>query len=82
MAERFHIAEWYGRPFLDLQPLERVRLAQHRVGAHTMKKTDVNRLIALQEKAAIGGLTVREQARLDVSTALMDQHGVVAEVSV
>lgn len=74
MAERFHIAEWYGRPFMDLQPLERVHLAQHRVGAHTMKKTDVNRLIALQGKAAIGGLSVREQERLDVLTAMMDQQ--------
>ncbi len=74
MTERFHIAEWYGRPFMDLQPLERVRLAQHRVGAHTMKKSDVKRLIALQEKAEIGPLTPREQDRLDVLTELLDQQ--------
>lgn len=74
MAERFHIAEWYGRPFLDLTQLERVRLSQHKVGAHTMKKVDVKRLIFLQEKAGLGGLTVREQARLDVLTALLDKQ--------
>ncbi len=59
---------------MDLQPMDRVSMAQHRVGAHTMKKTDVNRLIALQEKADLGVLSVREQGRLDVLTALMDQQ--------
>lgn len=72
MAERFHIAEWYGRPFIDIDPVERVRLAQHRVGSHTMKKADVNRLIVLQEKEALGALTDRERARLDVLTAMLD----------
>ena len=36
MTERFHIAEWYGRPFMDLTDLERVRLAQHKVGSHNL----------------------------------------------
>lgn len=76
MAERFHIAEWYGHPFMDLSPVDRVRLAQHRVGSHTMKKTDVNRLVALQDKAALGALSAREQARLDVLTAMMDSQRV------
>jgi hypothetical protein len=74
MAERFHIAEWYGRPFMDLAPHDRVRLAQHRVGSHTMKKTDINRLGVLQERAALGALTERDQARLDVLTAMLDQQ--------
>lgn len=74
MAERFHIAEWYGHPFMDLSPADRVRLAQHRVGSHTMKKADVNRLITLQDKAALGALSDREQARLDVLSAMMDQQ--------
>lgn len=74
MPEKFHIAEWYGRPFVDLTPVERVRLAQHRVGAHTMKKADVNRLITLHERAALGALTEREQARLDVLSAMMDRQ--------
>lgn len=74
MTERFHIAEWYGRPFMDLSTVDRVRLAQHRVGAHTMKKADVKRLIALQEKAALGTLSEREQTRLDVLTAMIDRQ--------
>lgn len=74
MAKRFHIAEWYGRPFLDLKPQDRVCLAQHRVGAHTMKKSDISRLIALQDKAALGALSEREQVRLDVLTELFDRQ--------
>jgi hypothetical protein len=61
---------------MDLDPMDRVRLAQHRVGAHTMKKSDINRLISLQEKAALGVLSDREQSRLDVLTALMDRQQV------
>jgi len=74
MTERFHIAEWYGRPFMDLTDLERVRLAQHKVGSHNMKKVDVERLIQLQEKESMGTLTPREQARLDVLTEKLDQQ--------
>ncbi|MBL3574314.1 hypothetical protein JMK10_02350 [Rhodovulum sulfidophilum] len=66
MAERFHIAEWYGHPYMDIAPIDRVRLAQHRVGAHTMKKADTKRLAALQEKVVGAQLTPREQDRLDV----------------
>jgi hypothetical protein len=75
LAERFHIAEWYGRPFQDLTPEERVALAGHKVGAHTMKKADLVRLVALQQKAEVGALTAKEQERLDALTALLDlQH--------
>lgn len=74
MVERFHIAEWYGRPFQDLTPQERVDLAEHKVGAHTMKKADLRRLGVLQEKADLGTLTPREQDRLDFLTALLDQQ--------
>lgn len=74
MGERFHIAEWYGRPFQDLTPEERVALAGHKVGAHTMKKADLTRLEALQIKAASGGLSAKEQDRLDVLIAMLDQQ--------
>lgn len=74
MPEKFHIAEWYGRPFMDLQPLERIRLAQHRVGAHTMKKADMLRLVALQEKATFGPLKAREQTRLDSLLGILERQ--------
>lgn len=74
MTERFHIAEWYGRPFMDLSDRERVKLAQHKVGSHNMKKADVERLIRLQEKESMGALTPREQDRLDVLTEKLDQQ--------
>lgn len=74
MAERFHIAEWYGQPFLSLSPSERVALARHKVGKHTMKKADVNRLLALQEKSQGVGLNAREADRLDVLTGMLDRQ--------
>ncbi len=50
-------------------------LAGHKVGAHTMKKADLVRLVALQQKAEVGALTAKEQERLDALTALLDlQH--------
>lgn len=66
MAERFHIAEWYGRPFIELDPSERVRLAGHRVGKYTMKKTELSRLDDLRTKSKEKALTAREQDRLVV----------------
>ena len=74
MAERFHIAEWYGRPFLDLTARERVQCAQHKVGQHTMTKAQISRLTYLQEKALDSGLSQSEQARLNVLSALLDQQ--------
>lgn len=66
MAERFHIAEWYGRPFLDLTDDERVRFAQHRVGGSAMTKPELARLTALEVKEAGASLTVLEIQRLAV----------------
>lgn len=74
MAEKFHIAEWYGRPFTELTPGERVAFAQHRVGQHTMKKADVNRLLILQEKSQGIGLNAREAARLEILEGLLDRQ--------
>jgi hypothetical protein len=59
---RFHIAEWYGRPFLELSDAERLKLAEFRAEGG-MAKTDQNRLVALREKAS---LTSKEQKRLEL----------------
>ena len=64
MSELFHIAEWYGRPFLDISPADRMRLADHKVGSATMKKPDAERLTALRTKSESDELTAREAARL------------------
>ena len=74
MVERFHVAEWYGRPFEDLTDAERVAFAGHKVGSATMKKVDVDRLIQLKEAAALGDLKPREQARLEALNALLDRQ--------
>ena len=74
MAERVQIAEWYGHPYMDIDPIQRVRPAQHRVGTHTMKKAHVTRLAVLQEKAIGAQLTTRKQEQLVVLTALFDQQ--------
>lgn len=66
MGERFHIAEWYGQPFEDLEPRERVRLAAHKGGAHVMSKSDLDRLHVLEQKHALGSLTEKEDARLQL----------------
>lgn len=66
MTERFHIAEWYGRPFLELTDAERLKLAGHKVGVSAMKKDEISRLIALESKEATGVLTDREAQRLEV----------------
>lgn len=66
MTERFHIAEWYGRPFLELTDAERLQLADHRVGGSAMKKDEISRLIALENKLATELLSDREAQRLDV----------------
>lgn len=46
---RFHIAEWYGRPFMELSDIERLELANFRAKG-SMSKTDQNRLVALRKK--------------------------------
>lgn len=58
---RFHIAEWYGRPFLDISDEERLELAEFKARGG-MNKSDQNRLLELREKLS---LTPKEQARLD-----------------
>ena len=75
MAERFHIAEWYGRPFLDLTDDERVAFSQHKVGTSTMKKAEVDRLLTLEGKAALGALTPTEDTRLQqLRSVLINQQ--------
>lgn len=64
--ERFHIAEWYGHPFRDLDDRDRVRLADHEVGGSAMTKAEILRMVALEERAALGNLTTAEADRLDV----------------
>ena len=66
MSERFHIGEWYGRPFLELTDAERASLARHKVGGGAMKKTEVGRLGTLEKKEAGGNLTKRELQRLEL----------------
>lgn len=61
-SERFHIAEWYGQPFLDLSDTERTEFAIYKVGK-VMPKAEVARLNFLEEKARSGVLSRREGAR-------------------
>lgn len=64
--ERFHIGEWYGRPFLSLTEHERVQMAKHRKGKAKMSKPEAKRLQQLEEKKESTGLTPREAKRLVV----------------
>jgi hypothetical protein len=67
MAERFHIGEWYGKPFLDLTDSERLALADHKVGGSAMTKVEIDRMVSLEEKQAVqSGLTASETKRLEV----------------
>lgn len=58
---RFHIAEWYGRPFLELTDAERLELANFKARG-SMNKVDQNRLVELRAKDV---RTPKEEARLD-----------------
>ncbi|WP_247740202.1 MULTISPECIES: NotI family restriction endonuclease [unclassified Paracoccus (in: a-proteobacteria)] len=62
----YHIAEWYGRPFERITPQERIRLANHRVTKPAINKQEIERLMVLEQREALGALTAREEARLDV----------------
>lgn len=62
--ERFHIAEWYGRPFNGLGDWDRVKLAQHEVGGSAMTKAEVARLVALEERTALGSVKPSDLDRL------------------
>ena len=64
--ERFHIAEWYGRPFTDLSDAERLKLAGHIVGGSAMSKAEQARMIALEEKGNLKTLSRTEAGRLAV----------------
>jgi len=74
LAERFHIAEWYGRPFLGLTDQERRELAVHRVGGSALKKAEVDRLVALEAKEVEGTLTPRETDRLAILRGKLDEQ--------
>ena len=74
LAERFHIAEWYGRPFLELTEEERVDFARHRVGGSALTKAEVERLIVLEEKEVGGDLTHSETERLAVLRDKLDRQ--------
>lgn len=75
MAERFHIAEWYGRPFLELTDAERRELAVHKVGGSALNKAELTRLVALERKEVDGELTLREVDRLAALRDKLDaQH--------
>lgn len=74
MAERFHIAEWYGRPLLELTDAERVDFARHRVGGSALTKGEIDRLVALEEKEVGGDLTPAETDRLAVLRGKLDEQ--------
>lgn len=74
LAERFHIAEWYGRPFLELTDADRRELAVHKVGGSALKKAEVTRLIALEAKEVEGTLTLKEIQRLAVLRGMLDEQ--------
>jgi Restriction endonuclease NotI len=62
--ERFHVAEWYGNPFHGLGDLDRVKLAQHKVGGSAMTKVELARMVALEEQLALGTIKPRDDDRL------------------
>lgn len=66
MAERFHIAEWYGHPFLELSDEDRRLFADHKVGGSTLTKAEQERLVSLDKKEATGNLSKREKERLSI----------------
>jgi hypothetical protein len=74
LTERFHIAEWYGRPFLELTDEERVDFACHRVGGSALTKAEADRLLALQDKEVGGSLTTAEIDRLAVLRGKLEQQ--------
>lgn len=64
VAEKFHIAEWYGHSFFDLTSEQRLKFAQHRVGASSMTKKEREAFSQLQEKEEDGSITEKEEKRL------------------
>lgn len=76
MSERFHIAEWYGRPFLELTESERKKLAAHKVGGSVMTKNEIARLTALTEKGSSSSLTAAETTRLEQLKAKLSNQSI------
>lgn len=72
--ERFHIAEWYGQPFDRLSDEQRVKLAKHRSSKLVMTKSEIERLVELEGKVTSGGLSRREQERLDHLRLKLDEQ--------
>ena len=64
MVSRFHIAEWYGHPFFDLNDEKRLELADHKVGK-SMPKSELQRLTILRRKLQTGDISKQEQNRLE-----------------
>jgi hypothetical protein len=74
MAERFHIGEWYGRPFLSLTDRERAEMSAHKVGTATMTKAEIARLAFLDEKEGQSPLTKSEADRLVRLRGLLERQ--------
>ncbi|SEI87383.1 Restriction endonuclease NotI [Pseudooceanicola nitratireducens] len=62
--EMFHIAEWYGMPFLDLSDGDRLRLGKFKASGKMLDKKEMQRIVDLREKVKAGPLTPTEQKRL------------------
>lgn len=71
--EQFHIAEWYGKPFLDLTNEERAKLADYKAG-RSMPKNEIARLEALADKKQSTKLTIAEQKRFDELEAKLEKQ--------
>jgi len=65
-VERFHIGEWYGRPFLSLSDQERLQMSGHKVGGAAISKQEAKRLGDLEAKLLSSGLSASEAKRLEV----------------
>jgi len=74
MTERFHISEWYGRPVLNLTDEERIAFAKHKVGGSAMTKSDLRRLLLLEDKFSRGKLSTAEAERLEVLRKRLDKQ--------
>ncbi|MBA4352512.1 MAG: hypothetical protein C0427_14870 [Rhodobacter sp.] len=62
---KYHIAEWYGLPFDQLLPEERVALAHHKAVGQPLKGAALKRLVDLERRSASGAsLTKKELERL------------------
>jgi hypothetical protein len=74
LAESFHIAEWYGRPFLELTDDERLEFAAHKVGSAKMSKLAARRLSTLSQLASERDLKPKEAVRLAQLSDLLQRQ--------